>query len=292
MKLRVVAGLITIALIAAACSGGEADEDLSDLEDSTPVVQLPATIDDSDEAEQSDDPLIPTTTLVVFPRTADYELLFLAVGDEYDPDIGVLGNRPEQVDFIANMFAAQVHNDWDAVYAMATQENQALCPRDEFDAITAGLEKRDEIPIIFNNISVTQSSDTVYGSFDILVPADELDDLGFRIAGVPELVTSRDTESQTVQEGLVGGLVSVTGSFLPYELFDMEAYDIDRLAFTQANGPLAKIQDGDLMMAENPCVIAAKTAEGVNAATYWTYPELIEEEPVAADTTTTTVAAQ
>jgi len=268
-----------MALVAGACSGGDADEGVTDAEDSTtPVVQLPATANESEEAEASDDPLIPTTTLVVYPRTADYELVFLEVGDEYDPDIGVLGNRPGQIEFIGNMIAAQVHNDWDALYAMSTAENQAACPRDEYDEITRDLPNRDPIPIILNNISVSQSRDSVFGSFDILLPVEESDEFGFRVFVSPELVTTRDIVTNPIQDGEVGGLLTVSGDFLPYELLEIDAYDIDRLSMTQANGSLAKIDDGELKMAENPCVVAAKSASGVNGSSYWIYPEPVADE--------------
>ncbi|NNL48852.1 MAG: hypothetical protein HKO76_10870 [Acidimicrobiia bacterium] len=273
MRLRAIAGLLTLTLVAAACSGAASDEEPTD----EPVAaELPATqtVEDSPPEDPSSSTMIPTTTLATYPS-----------GYSGVSDIGGEGgtvpqayfDRSVQIDAIQEMVTAQVQHDWDVVYDMATPAHRDLCPFEKFESLTAGMDER-EVEVAFGDMKVSQGNDAVYADFNLFATTEQLP-VGFRVGTAPELVTNRVVPSENTSVLL--GELSTSG--FPHELLVVESYGIEGVV-ARVGGQMLAIEDGRLMMAENPCLVAELAAKTTGGLSMWVYPTIEPaDDPAAAD---------
>lgn len=273
MRLRAIAGLLTLTLVAAACSGAASDEEPTD----EPVVaELPATqtVEDAPLADATSSTMIPTTTLARYPS-----------GYSGVSDLGGEGgaipqaylDRSVQIEVIQEMVTAQVQHDWDVVYDMATPAHRDLCPFEKFESLTAGMDER-EVEVAFGDMKVSQGNDAVYADFNLFATTEQLP-VGFRVGTAPELVTNRVVPSENTSL-LLGEL---TASGFPHELLVVESFGIEGVV-AHVGGQMLAIENGRLMMAENPCLVAELAAKTTGGLSMWVYPTIDPvEDPAAAE---------
>lgn len=286
MRLRAIAGLLTLTLVAAACSGTTGDVEPAD---EPQAAGLPATglVDDetTEDADATSSTMIPTTTLASYPSDDPY---VLAIGGEAGAVPQPYLDRSVQIDVIQELVTAQVRHDWDAVYDMATPAHQAACPYEKFDSLTAGMAERD-VEVAFGDMKVSRGYDAIYADFELFATTEQLP-VGFRIGAGPELVTNRVVPTEDTDR-LLGEL---TAAGYPHELLVIESYGIQGVV-AHVGGQMLAIENGQLMMAENPCLVAELAAKTTGGLSMWIYPavdpgaeETAAADEAAADTETTT----
>lgn len=267
MRLRAIAGLLTLSLAAGACAGAGGDGEPVDAPGA--AQQLPAT-DVSEEIpdeDLTDSTMIPTTTLANYPSAEDVDVL--NVGAASASPAAYL-DRSTQIDVIQELVTAQVRHEWDTVYAMATPANQSICPRDKFNELTGGMTPRD-VEVAFGEMKISQGADAVYADFDLIASIDELP-IGFRVASAPELMTNR-VVPETDIEKVLGDL---TAEGVPHEMLVVEAYGIEGVA-AHVGGQILAIEGDRLMMAENPCLVAELASKTTGGLSMWVYPAIEED---------------